>query len=240
MTPPPDLDRLLADVHEEASSDDPMDLLAAAATTRDTLTDAAEAVLDHFVEVAREAGCSWTEIGNALGVSKQAAQQRSMSPGAIFRRMFQRLRDPGMFRRFSSGARDVVVAARLAATDLGHRHVGTEHLVLGLLETDGTPVAGTLIAAGATQARARELVAARVPPSEASSGRVQFTPRAKKVLELALRESIRGRSQQIGAEHLLRGLLREGRGEGVAVLEELGVDLDALRADLDRRPDPEA
>ena len=238
MTPPPDLDRLLADVREEASSEDPLDLLAAATTTRDTLTDAAEAMLDHFVEVARDAGCSWTEIGNVLGVSKQAAQQRSMSPGAIFRRLFQRLRDPGLFRRFSSEARDAVVAARVAATDLGHPHVGTEHLLLGLLGVDDSPAAGALTAAGVTQARVRALVAERVPPSEEGSGRVQFTPRAKKVLELALRESIRGRSQQIGAEHLLRGLLREGGGEGMQVLDELGVDVDVLRADLDRRPDP--
>ena len=113
MTPPPDLDRLLADVREEASSEDPLDLLAAATTTRDTLTDAAEAVLDHFVEVARDTGCSWTEIGDALGVSKQAAQRRaSTAQSRLLRRLFARLRDPGMLRRFTSETRDSIVAAR--------------------------------------------------------------------------------------------------------------------------------
>lgn len=214
-------------------------MLVAAAVTRDALTDTADAVLDHFVDLAREAGCSWTEIGDALGVSKQAVQQRSAAPASVLRRMLSRLRDPGMVRRLADETRATILAARQCASDLGHHHVGTQHLLLGILAVPDTVAAVTLVAAGATDERVRRAVAGHAPTENTAQARGHFTPRAKKVIELALRESLNDRSDRIGTEHLLRGLLREGKGLGVQALIESGVDLDELRRDLARRLDPE-
>src|SRR5207245_7487604 len=110
MTELPDLDRLIATVTESTATDDPLSRLAAAARARDELDALTEALLDHFVEAAREAGCSWSQIGTVLGVSKQAAQQRHTAPESVARRLLIRLSGRrrsgrGMFTRFTPGAR---------------------------------------------------------------------------------------------------------------------------------------
>ena len=145
MTDLPDLDRLIAAVVAEAVSDQPLDRLAAAARARDELDDLTEALLDHFVEAAREAGCSWSQIGATIGVSKQAAQQRHTTTESVARRLLSRLprerrsgRRSMLFRRFTARARSCVVAAQDAARHLGHNYIGTEHVLLGLVrENEG-------------------------------------------------------------------------------------------------------
>ena len=137
------LAELIRDVSRQAASDDPLDRLAAAAEHRQDLVDQLDELLDHFVHEARDAGCSWTDIGDVLGVSKQAAQQRhrrgpGRGPGGGRGQGRGRGRGRGRFARFTPTARRAVVDAHGAARLLGDRAVDTEHVLLGLLESPDT------------------------------------------------------------------------------------------------------
>ena len=178
-----------------------------------------------------------------------------------------------MFERFTQGAREATVDAQVAARRLGHGHIGTEHLLLGLLETDG--VAATVLAGLGVTAVAveREILAevGRGPLGEADAkalgaigidldevrrrleasfgpgalhwhpdphcrgqrlplfGHLPFTPRAKKVLELSLREALALKHRYIGTEHILLGLVREGEGLAMLVLTRLGAGPEMIR-----------
>ncbi len=180
-----------------------------------------------------------------------------------------------MFERFTQGARKATVDAQVAARRLGHGHIGTEHLLLGLLETDGV-AARVLGGLGVTPAAVeREILAevGRGPLGEADAkalgaigidleevrrrveasfgpgalqwrpahgcrrgrlpmlgGHIPFTPRAKKVLELSLREALALKHNYIGTEHILLGLVREGEGLAMLVLTRLGAGPEAIRA----------
>ena len=117
-----------------------------------------------------------------------------------------------MFERFSEPARRVLFFARYEASQLGSARIDTEHLLLGLLAEGEGVGAQALQVAGITLDAARAKVAEMVGCGlETPSGRIPFAPRAKKVLELALRESLRLNHHYIGTEHILLGLLREGR-----------------------------
>ena len=135
-----------------------------------------------------------------------------------------------MFERFTDRARRVVVLAQEEARGLNHNYIGTEHLLLGLLEPGGV-AAQALIRFGMTATGIRDEVAARVGRgSEAPKGRIPFTPRAKKTLELALREALSLSHNYIGTEHILLGLIGEGDGVAAQILtEHAGGDLTAVR-----------
>lgn len=135
-----------------------------------------------------------------------------------------------MFELFTDEARRVVVLAQEAARSLDHNHIGTEHLLLGLLDgPDGTKER-VLAAHGVTSDGVRDqLAAVDDRGTDASSGHLPFTQRAKKVLELSVDESRALDHEQIRTEHLLLALLREGDGVAVRALLNLGVDLHALR-----------
>jgi len=135
-----------------------------------------------------------------------------------------------MFERFTNRARHVVVLSQEEARLLNHNYIGTEHILLGLL---GEPesVAGVVLASfGFTRDRIREEVAAKVGRGKkAPSGHIPFTPRAKKTLELSLREALTIKHHYIGTEHILLGLMREGEGVAAQILGE-HADLPAIRA----------
>lgn len=135
-----------------------------------------------------------------------------------------------MFERFTDRSRRVVVLAQLEAKLLGHGHIGTEHLLLGLIHDEsGIPAAG-LAAAGVTLDAARVRVAEIVGPGDKTPRvHIPFTPRAKRVLELALREALQLGHASIRPEHMLLGLIREHDGVGAQVAERLGDPLPALR-----------
>ena len=137
-----------------------------------------------------------------------------------------------MYERFTDRARRVLVLAQEEARLLEHNFIGTEHILLGLIaEQDGVG-AKALESLGISLEVVREKVAETIGPA-ATTGTVEsppFTPRAKKVLELSLRESLRLKSGRIQAEHVLLGLLREGEGLAAAILVESGVDFDRLRS----------
>jgi ATP-dependent Clp protease ATP-binding subunit ClpA len=133
-----------------------------------------------------------------------------------------------LFERFTDRARRVVVLAQEEARRLNHNYIGTEHLLLGLLHQG--------VAAKALQSLGISLEAVRAQVEEiigqgqsAPTGHIPFTPRAKKVLELSLREAKHLGHNYIGTEHLLLGLIREGQGVAAQVLVKLGADLSRVR-----------
>ena len=133
-----------------------------------------------------------------------------------------------MFERFTNRARHAVVLAQEEARRLQHNYIGTEHVLLGLLgEPDG--LASALEGVGMSLEAARHEVTAIVGAGTASvSGHIPFTPRAKKTLELSLREALQLHHNYIGTEHILLGLIREGEGVAAQVLKQ-HADLTAIR-----------
>ncbi len=151
-----------------------------------------------------------------------------------------------MFERFTDDARRVVVLAQEEARLLHHNDIGTEHLLLALLSHDADGIgAQALLADGITYERARvEVVEIVGRGGEPPAGHIPFTPRAKHVLELSLREALEAGHDELGSEHILLGLIREGSGVGVQVLVKLGADLSQLRHQVIslrglRGPEPE-
>jgi len=135
-----------------------------------------------------------------------------------------------MFERFTDRARRVVVLAQEEARALDHNYIGTEHVLLGLLrETEGA-ACRALEALGVSLEAARQQVEEIIGRGQQRpSGHIPFTPRAKKVLELSLREALQLGHDYIGTEHILLGLIREGEGVAAQVLVRLGADLNLVR-----------
>ncbi|MBN2025992.1 MAG: ATP-dependent Clp protease ATP-binding subunit [Actinobacteria bacterium] len=135
-----------------------------------------------------------------------------------------------MFQRFSDRARRVVVLAQEEARMLNHNYIGTEHLLLGLIQEGEGVAAKALESMGISLEAVRNQVEEIIGRgSSAPTGHIPFTPRAKKVLELSLREALQLGHNYIGTEHILLGLIREGEGVAAQVLTKLGADLDRVR-----------
>src|SRR3954462_12349785 len=135
-----------------------------------------------------------------------------------------------MFERFTDRARRVVVLAQEEARMLNHNYIGTEHILLGLIHEGEGVAAKALeslsISLEAVRAQVEEIIG---QGQQAPSGHIPFTPRAKKVLELSLREALQLGHNYIGTEHILLGLIREGEGVAAQVLQKLGADLNRVR-----------
>lgn len=227
------LQELITQTRAHANSIEPLTLLASAAQRQQELAALGEQLLDHFVQQARTAECSWSQIGSALGVSKQGAQQRYA--GAVHSLLGKLVAEVkaftgAPFKRFTDRARRAVMLAQEEARGLHHDHLGAEHLLLGLLAEGKGIGARALTGAGITLEAARagvEQITCR--GEKMPSGHIQFTSGAKKVLELALCEALELDHHYIGTEHLLLGLLREDDNPGMPILLEAGVPADQLR-----------
>ena len=135
-----------------------------------------------------------------------------------------------MFERFTDRARRVVVLAQEEARMLNHNYIGTEHILLGLIHEGEGVAAKGLEALGISLEGVRSQVEEIIGQGQqAPSGHIPFTPRAKKVLELSLREALQLGHNYIGTEHILLGLIREGEGVAAQVLVKLGADLNRVR-----------
>jgi ATP-dependent Clp protease ATP-binding subunit ClpC len=135
-----------------------------------------------------------------------------------------------MFNRFTDRARRVVVLAQEEARMLNHNYIGTEHILLGLIHEGEGVAAKALESLGISLEGARQQVEEIIRRGQqAPSGHIPFTPRAKKVLELSLREAQQLGHNYIGTEHILLGLIREGKGVAAQVLVKLGADLNRAR-----------
>src|ERR1700747_451783 len=135
-----------------------------------------------------------------------------------------------MFERFTDRARRVVVLAQEEARMLNHNYIGTEHTLLGLIHEGEGVAAKSLESLGISlegvRAQVEEIIG---HGGQAPSGHIPFTPRAKKVLELSLREALQLGHNYIGTEHILLGLVREGEGVAARVLVDLGAALSRVR-----------
>lgn len=217
------------------------DALTEAERARDRLLE-----VQHSAEVARvdyhhtirrlhAAGGSLREIADALGLSHQRVHQivepvdgsSGHRPGP-HHRVHRRLRGVVPFDRFSYEARTAVAGAIDEAAALGHRRVGTEHLLISLTG-DGLSTAPLLAGLGAPRDQVVAAVTARLGSGTAGSqGRRPFTPAARRVLVRALEEARGGHDGEIGTQHVLLGLVADG-GDAAEVLAGLGVTADAVR-----------
>ena len=224
---PLELDELIRHVEAMTAVCTDLERLDVAVEQGDRLKRMADDLVDHFVQRARETGASWTQVGERLGVTKQAAHQRHFGRLTLSLGRESRKRGRGPLERFSAEAKEVVVAAQEESRGLRHNYLGVEHLLLAL-SRDRT-VGPLLSAAGAS----RDAILAEVrrevgEGTDSTSGAIPFTPRSKRSLELAGREA--GRAERIRPAHLLLGALEMREGVGAAVLDALGVS----RADLRR------
>jgi hypothetical protein len=203
MTGTPRLDDLIAGV--ETAHDDPLDRVATAVLVAETLDETADHLIGHFVDRARRAGASWTDIGRSMGVSKQAVQKRFVA------------KEPAQdFTRFTPRARNVVVAAQNEARSAGNAEIRPEHLILGLLVEPEGLAARALAAQKVASEAVRQAATAALPaPAAELPALIPFDARAKKALELTFREALRLGHDFVGTEHVLLALLEIEEGSGV-------------------------
>jgi hypothetical protein len=218
MTPAPALPDLVATVEADAPSADPLIQLSTATATAADLARSGDDLIGHFVDRCRQAGRSWAEISDALGVSRQAAHKR-FSAG-----------EPPL-ERFTARAREAFQAAMGEAEALGHPFVGTEHILLGLFTPPGSIAANLLAGAGLTHDGVVEQVLAKVPRGDRVPDTAPaYTPRAVSVLGGVLTSALSLGHNYIGTEHLLLGLHREPEGVGAQILVAAGLDAATTRA----------
>ncbi len=221
-----------------------LDRVRAAVVMADALGSLGDVVVTHFVEAARVSGCSWSQIGAQLGVSKQAAQQAFVAPTPR-RSRFGRRPAATPARRWNPQVQSLIAGARAEAAALNHSYVGTEHLLLALGTGPGL-AAVALRRLGVDQEAVRAHIVDIVGRGTGGGpGEEPLTPRTKKVLELAVRESVRLKHDEVGTEDVLLALVREGEGVAAQILvRRLGVDLphvtqtvmDLLKAGGPRTP----
>jgi hypothetical protein len=194
--------------------DDELEQLSSAVVAADHLGDLADHLIGHFVDQARRSGASWTDIGRAMGVTKQAARKRFIpkEPGDS--------NDDG-FARFTVRAKNAVTTAHQTAARAGHPEIAPAHLVLGVLGEEQGLAVLAITQSGVALDDVRAAATAMLPPErEPSGGLVPYGDAAKKVLELTFREALRLGHNYIGTEHMLLALLELDDGS----LAALGLD----------------
>lgn len=216
-----DLIEAIIAVHSDA-----LEQLTDAMLVADHLGDVADHLIGHFVDRARRSGASWTEIGQSMGVTKQAAQKRFVPKGPSVELNMEQ-----GFSRFTPRARNVVVSAQNEARAASHAEITPEHLVLGLLAESAGLAAVAITGQGVTAEAVRRQVTAKLPPpAEQLPALIPFSPSARKALELTLREALRLGHNYVGTEHVLLALLELEGGDGV--LSGLGLDKQLIEEQL--------
>src|SRR4051794_8350573 len=189
----------------------PLDRLSGAILLAEHLGEVADHLIGHFVDQARKAGASWSEIGQSMGVSKQAAQKRFVAkaaPGAL---------DPSQgFSRFDDRARAVVVRAQEEARTAGNETIGVAHLVLGLVADPDSTAARVIAAQGIALEDVRRTATATLPGrAEEVPAMIPFDAHARRALELSFREALRLDSDRVGTGHVLLAVVAAEDGTGV-------------------------
>ncbi|MEU6734534.1 Clp protease N-terminal domain-containing protein [Streptomyces physcomitrii] len=207
---------LIARLDEEFPDADHLARISEAQLRNQTLADLGDQLVDHYVGRAKRAGASWSEVGEAIGVSKQAAQQRH---------------SPAPFDRFTERNRHGIVLAQEAARTHKHDFIGTEHLLLGLLGERQGLAYEMLLAEAGSERRVREAVEAALPPAgkKAPRGHIAFRPESKEAIEQALAAAVDLGHDRVGTEHSLLGLIRVEASPAAGILRELGFTPEELR-----------
>lgn len=220
--PPVRLDDLIDFIKHQHPGADPLLDLEHAMSIADHLGEVADHLIGHFVDQARRAGASWTDIGRHMGVSKQAAQKRFVPK---LPEDFD-LSTAG-FDRFTGRARNAVKAAQEEARQARHGAIAPEHLVLGLLHEPEGIAARAFTALGAAPEAVRAAVTTPGTEKRPLRGHLPLTAATKKVLQLTLREALRLGHNFIGTEHLLLGVLSDDQEPAAQALTALGVRHEA-------------
>ena len=202
--PPVRLDDLIATVHAAHPGGDALTHLSDAVLVAEQLTDNADHLVGHFVDQARRAGASWTEIGRSMGVTKQAAQKRFVP------RSSPDVPELGNWSRFTDRARQALAGAQRLAGAAQFEEVQPGHLLLGLLG-DPQGVAARVLAAQAPLDRIGAAVTATLGTGtkDYQGETVPFSPDSRRVLAITLREALRLGHNYVGTEHILLALLQE-------------------------------
>jgi hypothetical protein len=218
----PSLRDLAASIDATVAGGAPLERLAAANDLAQTLRVRADELLDQFVNDARETGCSWTEIGCVLAVTKQGAQQRFGALSTV---------SGGTWPGLMPEAAAAMVAAAREARELGHHYIGPEHVVLGLVlqpeELSGRTLSDLGVTAQALRARIGERLGTGSPRPGGSLG---VAPQTKRLLELARAFARRLGHRRARPEHvLLAAVAPRPRGPGAELLAECGADAEQIR-----------
>lgn len=225
---PVDLKDLIRAVQDRTLACTDLERLDVAVKYGEILKGLGDDLVGHFVEEARKDGASWSQIGERLGVSKQAAHQRHIQRGPKLFGRRRRASGEAFFVRFSEEARALVARAQDEARSLKHNYLGIEHLLLALTTKAGGAAERLLREAGVTSAGVRAQVELMVGEGrETPNGRIPFTPRSKRALHLARGGAGSG---MIETTHLLLGILEVPDGMGVEILDSLGVSRVDLRS----------
>ncbi|MFK4106822.1 Clp protease N-terminal domain-containing protein [Streptomyces sp. NPDC019531] len=217
---------LIARLDEELPGADNLARISEAHVRAQTLSALGDQLIDHYVIKAKQAGSSWTEIGDAIGVSKQAAQQRHT---------------PAPFERFTELNRHSIVLAQEAARTHKHDSIGTEHLLLGLLGEPRGLAYEVLVAKTESEQRVRDAIEEALPPAgeKALRGHMAFREESKQVIEQAHRASADLGHDWVGTEHTLLGLIRAEESPAARILRDLGFTSEELhqtvRTEITRR-----
>ena len=208
---------LIARLDAELPDASPLARVSEAQLRNRTLTDLGDQLVDYYVAKAREAGASWSEVGEAIGVTKQAAQQRH-TPNHPF-------------AGFTKLNRHSIVLAQEAARAHKHDTIGTEHLLLGLL---GEPQGGAyrlLVAKAGPEQAAREVIEAALPPDgqKALRGHIAFRPESTDAIGRATQAAAELGTDWVGTEHTLLGLFRTQDSPAALILrDDLGFTAEGL------------
>jgi ABC-type Fe2+-enterobactin transport system substrate-binding protein len=206
---------LIARLDQELPDASDLARISEAQLRAQTLSDLADQLVGHYVGRAKQAGATWSEIGDAIGVSKQAAQQRHT---------------PAAFERFTDLNRHSIVLAQEAARTHKHDFIGTEHILLGLLGEPRGLAYQVLMAKTGSEQRIRDAIEAELPPTgkKARRGHIAFRPESKEVIEQARRASADLGHDWVGTEHTLLGLIRAEESPAAQILRNLGFTSDEL------------
>ncbi|MGW1623589.1 Clp protease N-terminal domain-containing protein [Streptomyces sp. NPDC002172] len=206
---------LIARLDEELPEASELARISEARLRAQTLSDLGDQLIDHYVSKAKQTGASWTEIGDAIGVSKQAAQQRHA---------------PAPFERFTDLNRHGIVLAQEAARTHKHDSIGTEHLLLGLLGEPRGLGYELLLAKTESEQPIRDAVREALPPAgrKAPRGHIPFHAQSKEVIDQARRASSDLGHDWVGTEHTLLGLIRVAESPAARILRNLGFTSEDL------------
>ncbi len=206
---------LIARLDDELPDADPLARIGEAHLRAQTLSDLGDQLINHYVVKAKRDGASWTEIGDAIGVTKQAAQQRHA---------------PAPFERFTKLNRHSIVLAQEAARTHKHDFIGTEHLLLGLLGEPQGLAYEVLVARTESEQRVRDAIEEALPPAgrKTPRGHIAFHPDGKEAIEQAIRASADLGHDWVGTEHSLLGLIRLTETPAARILHALGFTADEL------------
>ncbi|MEY9848142.1 Clp protease N-terminal domain-containing protein [Streptacidiphilus sp. MAP5-3] len=207
---------LIARLDEELPAANELTRISEARLRAQTMSDLGDQLVDHYVSQARQAGASWSEIGDAIGVSKQAAQQRHT---------------PAAFERFTNLNRHSIVLSQEAARTHRHDAIGTEHLLLGLLGEPRGLAYDVLVAKVGSEQGVRDAIEAAMPPAGKKpprGGHIPFRPEGKEAIDQARQASADLGHDWVGTEHMLLGLIRAEESPAARILRGLGFTSDGL------------